>query len=137
MEKTLNPNTKKQSPRAENLNLFFMLAFERPTLMNSIRIAIIVGIILNLINQGDLLVAGDWEHVNKVKFFLTFLVPFSVSTYSAGKTKMSFIVGQVAGLSAEILCKTCGGSKIVEKGEIIEACENCDPKTNYKLVKQV
>src|SRR5262249_36500159 len=47
----------------------------------SLVIALVVGLILNLINQGDALFAGhrlDWT-----KIVLTFLVPYAVSTYGA------------------------------------------------------
>ena len=43
--------------------------------------AVIVGTILNLINQGDALFAGkplDW-----VKLLLTYVVPYCVTTYGA------------------------------------------------------
>lgn len=47
----------------------------------SLIIALIVGTILNLINQGDMLVgAGD---VNLLKCLLTYMVPYCVSTYGA------------------------------------------------------
>jgi hypothetical protein len=47
----------------------------------SLLVALIVGTILNLINQGDALLAGgpiDWT-----KILLTFSVPYCVSTYGA------------------------------------------------------
>jgi len=45
----------------------------------SLRIAAVVGSILNLINQGDALF--DATAVNWWKFCLTYLVPYLVSTY--------------------------------------------------------
>jgi hypothetical protein len=48
---------------------------------SSLRIAIVVGAILNLINQGDALLGGT--HVNWAKVVLTFFVPYGVSTYGA------------------------------------------------------
>jgi hypothetical protein len=47
----------------------------------SLAAAIVVGTILNLINQGDALLAGrrlDW-----FKLALTYLVPYCVTTYGA------------------------------------------------------
>jgi hypothetical protein len=47
----------------------------------SLAAAIIVGTLLNLINQGDALVAGkalDW-----LKLLLTYIVPYCVATYGA------------------------------------------------------
>ncbi len=44
-------------------------------------VALIVGTILNLINQGDALVTG--LPVDITKLLLTYLFPYSVSTYGA------------------------------------------------------
>src|SRR5579863_6179052 len=44
-------------------------------------VALIVGTILNLINQGDALVTG--MPIDVVKLLLTYLVPYCVSTYGA------------------------------------------------------
>lgn len=47
----------------------------------SLAVALVVGVVLNLINQGDALFAGrrlDW-----LKILLTFAVPYFVSTYGA------------------------------------------------------
>jgi methyl-accepting chemotaxis protein len=46
----------------------------------AVTIALVVGTLLTLINQWDLLVAGT---VDVVKATLTYLVPFCVSVYSA------------------------------------------------------
>jgi len=42
---------------------------------------LVVGAILNLINQGDALLSGG--HLNLTKIALTFLVPYCVATYGA------------------------------------------------------
>ena len=47
----------------------------------SLVVALIVGTILNLINQGDALVAG--ARPNILKLVLTFAVPYAVATYGA------------------------------------------------------
>lgn len=47
----------------------------------SLSVALIVGAILNLINQGDVLLGGG--EVNWVKMILTFAVPYCVATYGA------------------------------------------------------
>jgi hypothetical protein len=44
-------------------------------------VALIVGTVLNLINQGDAMLAG--MHLDAVKLLLTYLVPYCVSTYGA------------------------------------------------------
>ena len=47
----------------------------------SLVVALIVGTILNLINQGDVFVAG--ARPNMLKLVLTFAVPYAVATYGA------------------------------------------------------
>ena len=47
----------------------------------SLIVALIVGAILNLINQGDALFGGG--RVNFTKLILTFAVPYCVATYGA------------------------------------------------------
>lgn len=50
-------------------------------LKQSIGVALVVGTILTLINQGDALFSGD--SISLVKVGLTYLVPLLVSTYGA------------------------------------------------------
>ncbi|MBS0517438.1 MAG: nitrate/nitrite transporter NrtS [Proteobacteria bacterium] len=44
-------------------------------------VALVVGTILNLINQGDALLGEG--HLNFTKLLLTFAVPYCVATYGA------------------------------------------------------
>lgn len=55
----------------------------RPVLRRAIYVALVVGTILTAINQGDLLLAGLITPVVLTKILLTYLVPYSVSTFSA------------------------------------------------------
>jgi hypothetical protein len=50
-------------------------------------VALIVGTILNLINQGDALFGGG--HLNLAKLVLTFAVPYCVATYDAVSYRLS------------------------------------------------
>ena len=47
----------------------------------SLWVALIVGTILNLINQGDTLLSG--QRLDFTKLALTYIVPYIVSTYGA------------------------------------------------------
>jgi hypothetical protein len=47
----------------------------------SFYVALVVGTILNLINQGDALFG--LHAINSTKIILTYLVPYAVSTYGA------------------------------------------------------
>ena len=60
--------------------------FSQPILSNSIRIALVVGTILNAINQGERILA--WNEILWGSFFLNYLIPFCVSCYSASRHAM-------------------------------------------------
>lgn len=50
---------------------------------NSLRIALVVGSVLNLVNQGEAIMAG--AAVAWVQVALNYLVPYCVASYSAAK----------------------------------------------------
>jgi hypothetical protein len=50
-------------------------------------VALVVGTILNLINQGDALFGAG--HLNLTKIILTFAVPYCVATYGAVSFRLS------------------------------------------------
>lgn len=52
-----------------------------PVLKRSARVSIVVGTLLNIINQPDV-IFGDAD-INLGKALLTYLVPFCVATYGA------------------------------------------------------
>ena len=52
-------------------------------------VALIVGTLLNLINQGDALL-GD-SHLNITKIVLTFAVPYCVATYGAVSFRLNMV----------------------------------------------
>ena len=54
-----------------------------PTCRRALKVAAVVGTVLLIINQGDVLLAGRVTALVLAKAGLTYLVPFSVSTYSA------------------------------------------------------
>ena len=54
--------------------------FAWPSVKRSLTVAVVVGSILNAINQGDAILAGDpvlW------KLLLTYFVPFAVASYGS------------------------------------------------------
>jgi hypothetical protein len=57
------------------------VVFERGIVRRSFVLAVIVGTILNLINQGDALLGGT--HLVAWKIALTYCVPYCVATYGA------------------------------------------------------
>ena len=54
-----------------------------PMLRRSLVAAALVGTVLTALNQGDLMVAGDWASALFWKVPLTYLVPFVVATWGA------------------------------------------------------
>jgi hypothetical protein len=55
----------------------------RPLLRRSTLIALVVGSVLVVINQGDALIAGRYDATLLWKIPLTYLVPFVVATWGA------------------------------------------------------
>ncbi len=68
------------------IRTFFNHAFSPPILPNSMKIALVVGSILNAINQGERFFTGNdllWTSL-----LLNYLVPFCVASYSAARLAM-------------------------------------------------
>jgi hypothetical protein len=55
----------------------------RPMLRRSLGVAAVVGTLLLAINQGDVLLRGEWPAALWWKVPLTYLVPFLVATWGA------------------------------------------------------
>lgn len=63
--------------------IWFNLARSPDILARSSKVALFVGTILAIINQGDLILAGEFSRTMLLKIILSYLVPFSVSTYAS------------------------------------------------------
>jgi len=59
------------------------IALRRNVALRATRVALVVGVILIAINQGDLLLAGDVDARTWLKIVLTPIVPYLVSTVSS------------------------------------------------------
>lgn len=117
------------------LKRYLKEAFSKLVLKRALRVALLVGIVLNLINQGRSIMSG-FEDFHTAKFLLTFLVPYLVSTYSSVVSKFNFVSGEVSGFDAQITCNGCGKSSIeVQKGDLVPYCPGCETKTKWTLVK--
>lgn len=62
---------------------FWNIATERSIVKRATRIALIVGTVIAFINHGDRMLTGSMDATAWLKCLLTFLVPYSVSTYSS------------------------------------------------------
>ncbi len=58
-------------------------ALEPSGLLVAAKMSLVVGTILNCINQGECLFALDFEHLQVGKFLVTYTVPFFVSLYTS------------------------------------------------------
>lgn len=61
-------------------------ACQRPIVLAALRLALVVGTILNLLNQGGQVLDGrplSWFHVA-----LNYVVPYCVATYSAARNEL-------------------------------------------------
>lgn len=62
-------------------------ACSRRIVMNALRIALLVGTVLNLVNQGGAIISGtgiSWLHL-----VLNYAVPYCVASYSAARNQMT------------------------------------------------
>ena len=62
--------------------------FEKDIVISSLKVALVVGVILNVINQGDILYSLQFDKINWRKLLLTFAVPYLVSTYASVRERL-------------------------------------------------
>jgi len=67
----------------QRLKHYCKTALSKDVIIRALKVSIVVGTTLNLINQWECIMALDIENLHKTKFFLTYLVPYGVATYSA------------------------------------------------------
>ena len=65
------------------------LAFERGVVARSVKVSLVVGTLLALINHGDKLLGPGLGMVDAGKIALTYLVPYAVATWSAVQTVLA------------------------------------------------
>ena len=119
---------------AQRIKFILEIAFEKRAFINNLKVSLIVGIILNGINQGREIVGLEFSSINYLKFLLTFLVPFLVSLYASTLTKMKFITGDISPAHLKLICSRCNQTFCeVEKSEKINECPNCREQTNWKV----
>lgn len=54
---------------------------------SALRVALVVGTVLNAINQGSALLAGS--HIHWLHLLLNYLVPYCVASYSAARNELT------------------------------------------------
>ena len=116
------------------IKLYTIVWCDKSIMSKAVKISLIVGTLLNIINQGGYLINFDFDNVNFFKIALTYLIPFFVSSYTAASIQMKFTIGEVAIASATLECKMCKMLKDVKKGQFVPVCDNCQEKTKWKIV---
>lgn len=59
----------------------------------SLKVSLLVGSVLALINHGDAILAGELTAIAAVKILFTYLVPYMVATWSAVQTTLASNAG--------------------------------------------
>jgi len=116
-----------------HFKIYCEIALSSSVMQRAIKVSLIVGTTLNLINQGDTLLKLDIDDLNLLKFLLTYLVPYSVTTYTATTLKIEFQAGTKAVIEADLKCAVCKAEVHVAKEEIIPECPNCGLESHWKL----
>lgn len=65
---------------------FFRTVMSRHIVINAFKIAVVVGSVLNLVNQGENILHGGT--ISWLNLSLNYLVPYCVSSYSAAKNEI-------------------------------------------------
>ena len=65
---------------------WFAIAFQAEIVRRSLRISLIVGSLLTLINNADVIWSNGLDLVLGLKVLLTYCVPYAVSTYASVST---------------------------------------------------
>ncbi len=66
------------------------VAFSPAIVQRSIKVSLLVGSILMMINHGDALLAGDLDQTRIMKILLTYIVPYLVSTQAGVAATLEF-----------------------------------------------
>jgi hypothetical protein len=77
----MNEHLPDSVPTQPNWKLACVSALSDGIPLRSLYVALVVGTVLNLVNQGDAILATG--HVSWVKIVLTYCVPYAVCTYGA------------------------------------------------------
>lgn len=80
--------TNASAPSHTRPRSFIAYALERSTLWLALKVALVVGTILGIINHGQAILTGHFTTDRLISLLLTYLVPFSVSMYSQVRAKM-------------------------------------------------
>ncbi len=113
--------------------IFLRIAVKRESLLPALILSMVVGSLLNLINQYDIIVTLSWYQMNLSKVILTFLIPFFVSLYSATSARMKFRPGEISLIDTVVECPHCGHKEHLRRYRPIPFCPHCRENTKWRI----
>ena len=69
------------------MSTWIQIASSKIIQRNGLKLALVVGTLLNLINQGDAILNGAWSDIHVPKLLLTYCVPYCVAVYAGTQAK--------------------------------------------------
>ncbi|MCG7587804.1 nitrate/nitrite transporter NrtS [Photobacterium sp. OFAV2-7] len=66
------------------------IAFSPAIVRRSVKVSLLVGTILMIINHGDAILAGELDQFRVMKILLTYIVPYLVSTQAGVAATLEF-----------------------------------------------
>lgn len=69
-------------------NRLLAVITDKKSLFLALKVSLVVGTLLNCINQSECLINQDFDQLNISKLLFTYTVPFFVSIYSSTITKL-------------------------------------------------
>ena len=117
----------------ERFLIYCDISTSRPIISRAFKIALVVGSILNLINQGHAIIHLHLQDIHIFKLLLTYLVPYGVTTYTATALKLEFQIGTKSLIDADLKCKVCKAELQVHKDALIKECQKCGINTKWRL----
>jgi len=106
----------------------------RSTFLRAIRVSMLVGIILNLINNPGIFSSLGFEEIQFSRVILTFIVPFGVSTYSSILSNTSLKPGKISQKNGTLKCNSFKQTRFtVNIGQQSDAYSQCKKDTHWKL----
>jgi len=119
------------------LGIKLQMFFFRSTVVRALRVGLVVGVILNLINHFEALGRLQFEQIDFWSFGLAFIVPYLVSSFSTVFSQARFRPGDVSPVDAMLHCNNCQKVDFnVSAGDEIDQCPGCGDHTDWH-VKQV
>ena len=80
------PGSGPDQPKGEILKCVCCALRHSSMLRRSFKVALVVGTLITALNQGNVIVAGDWVNELFWKIPLTYCIPFCVATYASLST---------------------------------------------------